>query len=328
MSTPSSPSPSVSLAARLRTTLHLGRLGPVLVLLSFAILLVLLLRDVQSLPAQIDWSRYVGVMGVGLLLYLVPLIIQLLVWSDLMTRLGGVQHGWRNVEAFSYSHLLRRIPGAVWYLVGRTTLYRAYGVDVQVPLVASAVEWLLLMLGSAVVVVAFSLVTSTDVVLGLSVLACLTGLGAAVVHRLFTTSVNARLLKGLLARLPRVTSVSLPRRREIWLWLCLYVGAYIAGGVILMLMVQGVASDFDASLLIMIRIWALVGGIGTLLSTIIPAGMGIRELSLTVALAPYMTTSTAIFVSIVLRILFMLADVLWGGLILVSVRLYVRWKLD
>ena len=52
--------------------------------LSFAVMGIILLRDAQSLQAYTNWSDYLGVCVIGLLLYLLPLLAHLGVWSGLM----------------------------------------------------------------------------------------------------------------------------------------------------------------------------------------------------------------------------------------------------
>ena len=72
------------------------------------------------------------------------------------------------------------------------------------------------------------------------------------------------------------------------------------------------------------RIWALTGGIGSLLSVVVPAGLGVRELTLTVLLSPPMSVAEAIVVAILLRILYVGGSLVWGGLLLALARLAGR----
>jgi len=293
---------------RVRRLLSIG-----IMLLSIGFLLVILARDAQSLASRINWSDYLGIGVVGVFLYLLSLLVQLAAWAGLMIRLGGVTGGWWHVQIFSYSHLLRRLPGVVWYIAGRTTLYRGQGVNANVPIVASGLEWLLLLVGSAIVLATFGFSGTFDApIVALLALAAI-GISAIVLRRLILSASTVRGDGRLKSWFSRMLSVDPPRVRDLALWLALYVAAYVVGGWILLLLVQATKPAVEVDLIRMTQVWALVGGMGTLLSAIVPAGLGLRELSLTVVLSPYVDTSAAVLISIILRVLFMLSDLVWGG---------------
>lgn len=295
-----------------------------IMLLSILFLLFILLRDVQTLPAQIVWQDYLGVCAIGLLLYLIPLLMHLAVWTGLMTRLGGVRGGWWHVEIFAHSHLLRRLPGVVWYVVGRTTMYRAQGVDANVPIVASGLEWLLLVAGSAVVTASLGLGGGAGLPAIASIGLILIVASALALGFLFT-AVSGPNRNGRAANwLARLIAVNPPRFRDLSMWLGLYIVTYVLGGWILLLLVQGISPASGVDLLNMTQAWALVGGLGTLLSAIVPAGMGIRELSLTVVLSPYIGGTAGVLVSVLLRLLFMFADLVWGVALWSIARIVLR----
>ena len=115
-------------------------------------------------------------------------------------------------------------------------------------------------------------------------------------------------------RLGDLSVIAMPRGRELVLWVGLYTIAYIIGGLILFLLVRGVAPESSVTLTDAIRIWALAGGVGFLTSMIVPAGLGIRELTLTALLAPDVPIVGALLIALLLRMLFITSDLVWGGL--------------
>jgi hypothetical protein len=69
-----------------------------------------------------------------------------------------------------------------------------------------------------------------------------------------------------------------------------------------------------------VRIWAEAGGIGFLTSFLVPAGMGIRELALTALLSPYVPPVGGLLIAVLMRVLFVAGDLVWGGMMLLVAR--------
>jgi uncharacterized membrane protein YbhN (UPF0104 family) len=94
-------------------------------------------------------------------------------------------------------------------------------------------------------------------------------------------------------------------------WILAYLASWFAGGVILFLLIH---PDHIAppSLPETAAVWAFAGGLSAL-AIIIPSGLGIREVSLTLLLQPYIPASMAILTAIILRLLFTSADLVWGA---------------
>ena len=103
---------------------------------------------------------------------------------------------------------------------------------------------------------------------------------------------------------------SLLRFLEGLLWIMLYVIAWSMGGIIIYLFVQNTGNR-TLDIWHAIYIWTLTGAIGALI-VFIPAGLGIREITLTWLLQPYVPTATAIMIAIILRLIFILGDLGWG----------------
>jgi hypothetical protein len=97
-----------------------------------------------------------------------------------------------------------------------------------------------------------------------------------------------------------------------------YIICWIIGGYILSIIINFVIQPQTYLIEQAIPVWSLTGIIG-LIFFFLPGGLGIRELSLTTLLAPELTFSQSILVSLLLRVLFLAMDIiigLGGGLIL------------
>lgn len=273
----------------------------------------MLARGREELRQFGNWRTYLMACGQGFLLYPVSLSIQALIWSMMIKRAGHVDHRWRDVEIYAYTHLMRHIPGAFWYLAGRTAMYYAEGIGASIVLASSGLEWLLLLVAAVVTYSVLSLPTpGSEVIFVVFILAVIASLRGC----RFLYSIPARhwLLGFIRRRLEDISMIALPRWGELILWIGLYIIAYGIGGLILFSLIHGVAPTSDITLSAATRIWALAGGIGFLTSMVVPAGIGIRELTLTALLAPDISTVGALLVALLLRMLFMASDLVWGGL--------------
>lgn len=290
--------------------------GLVTIACTFGILLGLLVRGRGELRQIESWRDCWSALGESFLLYPVSLMIQALVWSMMIARVGQTAKGWRDIEIYAYTHLMRHLPGGIWYLAGRTMVYGELGVGSAATLAASGLEWLLLFLAALLVWGFTKLPTTTPwwlaVVIPVSAAAACLGIRR-------WTAAHAEEVQPRLPSLVRewleawCATPVVPRLTELALWTGTYAAAYGIGGLILFLLVSGIAPGAGITVLDAVSIWALTGGIASLTSTILPAGLAVRELTLTALLTPAMTTTHAVLVALLLRALFTAGDLVWGG---------------
>ncbi len=296
--------------SRLRRWVSIG-----VMLLTIGFSVVLLIHGREELRQFDDWHAYLIVCGQGFLLYPLSMSVQALTWSMMIARLGQIASGWRDIEIYAYTHLMRRLPGPLWYLAGRTVIYRERGIGAGVTLAASGLEWLLLLVAAVSIYGGLSLSGPGSWLLGfimitLLIIGSLWGLRAAL-----NSVQDPHWLPGFARHwLGRLSVTAMPQIKHLALWVGLYTIAYIIGGLILFLLMHGVTPESNVTLTDAIRIWALTGGISFLTSMIVPAGMGIRELTLTALLAPEVSTVAALLIALLLRMLFIAGDLVWGGL--------------
>ncbi|KPL19011.1 MAG: hypothetical protein AMJ93_13350 [Anaerolineae bacterium SM23_84] len=283
-------------------------------------LVLMLLRSTDELRQYDDWSTYLDVCAKGFLVYPISLITQALIWLMIIMRLGQMTGSWWDVEIYSYSYLMRHLPGMIWYLAGRAAMYRTRGIGAVVTLLASGVEWLLLLTTSVLLYGTLSLTGSGTLLIGILVLSALILATSLGLRQALLASSRLPVPGFVRRRLTALATVSVPSSADLALWLSLYVTSYFIGGGILVLLVHGVAPEVTIGLVTAAKTWALTAGVGFLLTAIVPAGLGIRELTLAALLSPPLSRTGAIVVAILLRIVFVAGDLVWGGMLYAMAR--------
>jgi hypothetical protein len=289
-------------------------------------LVFILLRSTDELQELDDWPAYLGVCARGFLLYPISLIVQALIWRMIIVRLGQTAGGWWDVEIYAYSSLMRHLPGMIWYLAGRATMYHTRGVGASVSLMASGLEWILLLVAAVLVYGTLSLTGSGVLFISIVLLSALIVGTAFILRQALLASTRLQLPGFVRRRLTALATAPVPSAADLTLWLSLYVLTYFNAGWILFLLVRGVAPEVTIGLDTATRIWAVTGGIGSLLAAIVPAGLGVREVTLTVLLSPTMSMAGAIVVAILLRMLYVGGSLVWGGMLWAIARLIRRHR--
>jgi hypothetical protein len=282
--------------------------GYAFTLLAFVYLAALIIVSRESIQ-EVQWQRYWLPFILSILIYLASLLIQFTVWS----RLVSFHHrtSWRDLAIYFRVLLMRRLPGGVWHWVDRTAMYTGTtSVPAKVVVLANFLEWtmLLLLAGAYASLGWLSWAPWLRVSLAMALIAAALYLG-------YAWQPAGR--KGLW------------RMVESLFWVILYTLAWMAGGLILYLFVHTAQAGMDLtsagylplSYLHGVWAWAIAGGSSQLM-VFIPAGLGIREITLTWLLSPNLPLPSILLVAIVIRLTYALADVVWGAFgMLFSLRL-------
>ncbi len=255
---------------------------------------------------SIDWTRYITGVMIGFALYPISVIALALAWAlaaGFLRRLDW-EFAWRDIQAFATSYMLRRLPGGIWQIAGRVVTYRGQNVHASQPIAASVAELGLSTIAAGSLYLGFGLLrglgTIADVVLGLAVTAVAGVVIGQVVGRL-----------SWIQREPR-GSGKVNRGSLVYVAIgLLYLVAYAVASCILYYMViAGGSTHFgldDA-----VGVWGLASLISTVI-LVVPVGMGIREVTLTVLLSPVIGRFDAVVVAVLLRLLYVVGDLAWGA---------------
>jgi hypothetical protein len=284
--------------------MNAGRLVGLLLTLAS---LVLVVRQGITEIALNDWRRFLAGGVITLIAYGVSFGLQAVAWSILIGGLSRTLPGWRDLEIYAFSNLMRRIPGAIWYLVERVESYRDKGLSGRLTLAASASEWGLLIV-SSVGLYAFTYLDQEQVLL------FLTGAVGIVASFFIITRVFQRR-----AQMRTLCSNSLPtvdmrsRLAAAWPEMCavgiVYSICHLLGAVMLYELTRIVSPTSSVLFPDAVRFWALTVASSTLGSVIIPLNIILRDLTVVVVLMSLVPAPTAITVGALLRVVFAIADV-------------------
>jgi uncharacterized membrane protein YbhN (UPF0104 family) len=265
------------------------------VLFSLVFMGVILWKSAAQLR-ELAWRQFMGPAAIGLVLYGVSLAAQALVWTVLAAKLSASPWGGWDIQVYCTTHLTRRLPGLPWYMAGRALAYREQGRSGEAALAASLFEW-----GGMFIAAVFW--------------AALGQWGwEGVLVVLLASVILLTLLSLIWRRLPGAKKWQLLVRMPVgWLLLAIfvYLGAWLLGGEILYLLTRSL--EMGLSLFDITPLWALGGG-ASMMMIFVPAGLGIREMTLTFLLGPYLGEGRALVIALLLRILFTVGDLMWGGM--------------
>lgn len=270
-------------------------------------LLYLLLRDGVSAANGPVLGELLSHISLGMFLttgLIYALILALAVggWGWIMGTLSGNWQWWQHARIYCVTAITRRIPGMVWYLVGRIVLYERCQVPRTLTAVASGLEFATIVLGGVLVaIVTWPVALAQYEVSPLWFIAGL-GLGGALL--------NPFTLRWVIRRISPQSSTLDLRYRHLCGWVVLYAGVWAGGGVILFVLIHTIHPIPLAQLPVVIGIWAMAGVVTTLLS-FVPMGLG-QELTLTALLSPLVGTTEALVIAFLMRGVLTLNEVVWA----------------
>lgn len=240
---------------------------------------------------QVDLSNYLMPVLAAIGIYLVSLIVQFVVWARMISFHRHV--GWEDIKIYARTILMRRLPGGPWHWVGRISMYSSSTeVPARVSAAGSLVEWTLVLLVGAGLF--FAVAEGLPALLRLSLLSAATGLALAIaiVWQPHTRSRATRLAEAIL-------------------WIFLYAVAWQAGLVIFL----AIANTAGAGLgwLEGMQVWMVAGGLGVI-TVVLPFTLGVLEASLVLLLQPYLDPLLALVVALMIRLIYVAGDALWGFL--------------
>ena len=257
---------------------------------AFVYIGILMIRSWPQLKT-VSWKELIPVILLALGLYLLSLLMQIVVWLHMLS----FQHkvGLRDVQIYTQTLVMRRIPGGVWHWIGRSSSYRINTeVTAKKVFVANLLEWGLIIIAAFGVYGLFASNIAAAFRVILIVLSIVLGIMLAITWFPKSYGHVRRITVGLS-------------------WMLAYAVSWLLGGFILYLFMS--AGDHSKITIGQtLAIWALAVGISTI-TVFAPSGFGIRELSLAILLSPFAPVSFIILVALLLRLTFTVADVIWGS---------------
>ncbi|MEZ4735763.1 MAG: hypothetical protein R3E79_52400 [Caldilineaceae bacterium] len=292
-----------------RILLALGTLA-----FSGVILGSLLYRE-RDLLLHHQWQLDPQLLVSAFLVFWAGLLIATGTWANLMRRLGSSLPYTTHIDHYCISQLAKRLPGTLWYLAGRTYLYKQDGESLRLVTFASSIELFITLLSGSLTSLLFagySLSAQTPFPLWGWVL--LSAIGLLLLHP-----------KPLHYLLQRFKIVETPRLQywQLLGWVVLYSLIWVIGGAVLYLVSNTVTTISLSHLPYFIGSWSVVGTL-SILVFFLPSNLGFTEVGLSLLLATVIPSSLAVVVAVANRIFLLLCELIGIPCLLFLIRFWKR----
>ena len=286
-------------------------IGLILGVLVYSYIASRLWRDWQSFDLAAFQLRY-SLLGLSWLAQAMGILVAMWTWALLMRQMGYVIPFKRHVKVYTATNLARRLPGLVWWVVGRAYMYDRNGVSKLETSAGAMLEMVLTTTAALSIAIVTSVVAGSPLqkVSPVVLLALLAVLVVLLHPRLFE-----------IARRRLRTSATIPRIK--WHQLLLLFGYEVIvvalGGIALYMMIAAIYQATPAVLIAAIQGWALTVVSGSLLFWL-PFDFGLSSGLLAVILGAFMPTPVALVVVVAWRFWAGVCELIWGlfGLIVGS----------
>lgn len=256
-------------------------LSKVLILLSFVYPIILILLSWSEL-IKVDWGEFISNIYYVVFIYFLSLFAQGVGWSIVIN--GDFSHFFSDMEIFYKSILMRRLPGGFWHWVGRSNLYEEVQNKPKKRVgLANFIEWILIFL-SGVTLYFFSIEH-------------VYGVGALLVSYVITYFL-----------LKKSSFGSESSALYGLLLLLIYLISWCLGSFIFHTLINDIFQHVLFPFWKSVSVWTITGSISNI-SFFLPSGLLIRELSLMALMGEYLNNSEAIFLGLVLRVIFLACDI-------------------
>lgn len=245
-------------------------------------------------------------LGGSFLAVLAGLWFMLVAWRDILAGLGSPLPLRVAARVLFVGQLGKYIPGSVWAFAAMMELARDHGAPPRRTFSATALG-LVTSLGCALALAAATLsrqIASQAWWLLALIPVILVGLHP----RVMTWGLNLALRVARKEPLDRVLSGARMAKAAAWTMI-----GWLVYGVHLWVLVGDVRPAGPSLYAVAAGAYALAWATG-ILTVVVPAGIGVREGAMVVALAPVLDTPRALAIAVVSRVMFTVGDAAWAGL--------------
>ncbi|HEU5014463.1 MAG TPA: YbhN family protein [Roseiflexaceae bacterium] len=299
-----------SWSERLRRMMRRKRFwGALIAMFVVSALSVYALHGVLRSGGEIDFWQVIARIDARMflfssLVYAVALALAVVGWGWIISALSGVWNWPQHIRIYCITAITRRLPGTMWYILGRVVMYERLGVGRALVAVGGGLEYaMILTSGLLVALLMWPLALPGQSISPLWLVGGLL-LGCAALH--------PRTLRAVVRRLSPNSAPLHIRYRDLLGWALVYAGVWCFGGGVLYVLATTIHPLTLAALPVIIGIWA-TAGIVTSFTTFIPFGLGVQELTLTALLGNMVgSPAEALVVALLMRFILTINEVLWA----------------
>ena len=277
--------------------------GGIVALLCLGYLAALLAQNWNELLTY-DWQISFGQFGLAFSYYSVGLGVTALGWGLIVGRFAPDTSLRKHFKYYAYTNLVRRLPAPFLYLLGRMVLYEQEGVSKPLMATTSLLEWILLVV-SGLVVCSLTLPFSplSEQLYTQWILLAILAFGIVLLH--------PRVIRSILRRLKQPHALVDYRYYNALMWVAVYSMTWIAGGLILFSVLNGLHPLSLTQLPAVIGLWTL-SGLATSLAFVISAGFGLKELTLVILLGYLVPSPLPVVAALLMRVCVTLFEIIWA----------------
>lgn len=270
-------------------------IGLALLLLSLFIIGQITVANWDTLTTYQWQFRPIWLLAI-IIFFTIDLLIASWVWHLLVVRLANYNNYRRSTKICWYTNMARRIPTPVGYITGRVFLYEQEGVSKTTTSLISALELAFFLLSGLV---------TTLLTLPFWVIPPESGFQQytffILIAPLTILLVHPRILGQIWHRLSKHPTVQQLHWKDTISWLLIYILTWVFGAFVVYSVINLVIPLPLSKIIVVVGIWSLAGSI-SLAGNLAVSLIGVREISLTLLLAPLIPTPIAFLVAILVRI--------------------------
>lgn len=236
--------------------------------------------------------------------FTIDLLIASWVWHLLIVRLANYNNYRRSTKICWYTNMARRIPTPIGYITGRILLYEQEGVSKITISLISALElafFLLSGLITTLLTLPFWVIPPELELQRYTIFLLLSPLTILLVH--------PRILEQIWRKVSKHPIAQKLLWKDTISWLLIYILTWVFGAFVVYSLINLVVPLPLSKIIIIVGIWSLAGSI-SLAGNLAISLIGIRELSLTLLLAPLIPAPIAFVVAILVRITWLMGEFL------------------
>lgn len=284
------------------TKLTKGKILPPLIFtfISFGILILLFFREKEAF-LEFDWRFRIIPLVTSFIVFSINLILMSFVWYKILLYLGYVNDIRTHFRVYWISNFMKRIPGTIWYIIGRAKLYETNGIPKRLTAIASGIEYAMLVLSSFVVGFIFAL----DKVLEQKNYVWI----AVSVFIICLIIVNPKTIRWIFIRIG--IDAASPNYKALIGWFAVYIVVWIGNGMILFLMLNTISYLEINNLFFVVGSVAFVNLISSALF-FAPSNFGVGEVTLSLMLSSILPTPISVFIALLSRMLLTFYDFIWA----------------
>lgn len=268
-------------------------------------------QNVQEFRAY-HWTLDLWSIGLAFAIYTLDLWLATVAWHAVCKLVLPEHHYWSGARIYAASLSFRRLPfGGIIGGGSRLYLYERLGYPWQQTAAGLAIEWSATVTAGGLLGLTYWIVQSS---LPWLVKPCLIGTLIFLTmvvqpHVLSFAHRQAMRLASMKSSEPIPPTIRISRSQHSWI-IALYLLVWTVGGILVFVVARAFTEVPNRAMLSVVGMWALAGT-GGMVAVVLPSGLGIVELTLSIQLTSIIPVPAATGTAVAVRLLVTVAETVW-----------------